>query len=274
MIIPLMIAGQLLGQGLNSIFQARGQRDANRANERLAQQQNQWNIEQWERQNQYNDPAQQMARLQNAGINPRMIYNQGAASASGNAGDIKGYDRAEAKNTMEGFNAFDGIMNQYHQAVQTDNVRASTEVANEEKLLKAQQTLETGVRTANSSQDLKLKNALYEGSIEFQKGTIENLQKEIQRKTIDNTTAQGSQDSIIQKHAMDVKNAMQDLKGKQLQQELQKITNDMARNGISWSDNVLLRQLAKNGISLQGLGKSFMDKYGGQLYGAWNQFKK
>lgn len=42
----------------------------------LAKQQNQWNIDQWNRENQYNDPAQQMARYRDAGLNPNLIYGQ------------------------------------------------------------------------------------------------------------------------------------------------------------------------------------------------------
>ena len=34
----------------------------------------QHNIEMWNKQNQYNHPLQQMARLQEAGLNPNLIY--------------------------------------------------------------------------------------------------------------------------------------------------------------------------------------------------------
>lgn len=43
----------------------------------LAQQQNAWNVEQWERENEYNDPKNQMARLKAAGINPNLAYSNG-----------------------------------------------------------------------------------------------------------------------------------------------------------------------------------------------------
>lgn len=51
----------------------------------LARQQNQWNIEQWNRENAYNTPAAQIERMKQAGLNVDMAYGQGAlqnASAS------------------------------------------------------------------------------------------------------------------------------------------------------------------------------------------------
>lgn len=45
----------------------------------LAKQQNQWNLEQWNRENAYNDPSSQMQRLRTAGLNPDLMYQNGAA---------------------------------------------------------------------------------------------------------------------------------------------------------------------------------------------------
>lgn len=49
--------------------------------------QQEYNKELWDYQNAYNTPQQQMERLKAAGLNPRLIYGSGAASA-GNAGPI------------------------------------------------------------------------------------------------------------------------------------------------------------------------------------------
>lgn len=45
-------------------------RETNEANARLAQKQNEWNLEQWNRENAYNTPEAQRARFEAAGINP------------------------------------------------------------------------------------------------------------------------------------------------------------------------------------------------------------
>ena len=48
----------------------------------LAKLQNQWNIEQWNRENAYNSPAAQMARYKAAGLNSDLIYGQQNLSAA------------------------------------------------------------------------------------------------------------------------------------------------------------------------------------------------
>lgn len=48
----------------------------------LAKQQNQWNIDQWNRENEYNTPSAQMARYKAAGLNPDLIYGQPNLSAA------------------------------------------------------------------------------------------------------------------------------------------------------------------------------------------------
>ena len=45
----------------------------------LAKLQNQWNLEQWQRENEYNTPFAQMQRLQAAGLNPDLMYENGTS---------------------------------------------------------------------------------------------------------------------------------------------------------------------------------------------------
>ena len=76
------LLSQLFGFATNSgivpsifnYYQSERQRDWN---EQQAAQANQWNIENWQRQNAYNDPAAQMQRLRNAGINPALAFASG-----------------------------------------------------------------------------------------------------------------------------------------------------------------------------------------------------
>ena len=75
------LAGAVVGTGANIVSTAM----TNRANERMQQQQNAWNLEQWNRNNEYNSPAAQMQRLKAAGINPDLMYGQNAGGASGNS---------------------------------------------------------------------------------------------------------------------------------------------------------------------------------------------
>lgn len=79
-----LIGHSLIGAGANIVgglfssnsaakaakAQLQAVRETNQANAQLAQKQNDWNLEQWNRQNAYNTPAAQRARYEEAGINP------------------------------------------------------------------------------------------------------------------------------------------------------------------------------------------------------------
>lgn len=84
------IAGGLLdyfGSRQNAKDQMKFQQAENqRAREWQAAQadkQNAWNLEMWNRQNQYNSPIEQMARLKAAGLNPDLMYSNGNAAGIG-----------------------------------------------------------------------------------------------------------------------------------------------------------------------------------------------
>lgn len=54
-------------------------RETNEANKALAEYSYEKNLEQWNRENEYNSPTAQMARLKEAGLNPNLIYGNGQA---------------------------------------------------------------------------------------------------------------------------------------------------------------------------------------------------
>lgn len=67
-----LLGGMFGSKGTSSAARAQLQavRETNAANARLAQKQNDWNLEQWNRENAYNTPEAQRARYEAAGINP------------------------------------------------------------------------------------------------------------------------------------------------------------------------------------------------------------
>lgn len=76
----LVAAGIGAAVSAGNIF---SQQSANRQNVQFQREQNalnrKWALEQWNRENRYNSPAAQMQRLKAAGLNPGLIYGDGAA---------------------------------------------------------------------------------------------------------------------------------------------------------------------------------------------------
>lgn len=76
----LGVVGGLLGKIGQRRQQRRNIRDQTAANKELANFAYGKDLEQWERQNLYNAPTQQMARLREAGLNPNLVYGSGSAA--------------------------------------------------------------------------------------------------------------------------------------------------------------------------------------------------
>lgn len=74
----------MFAQNRNIDKQIAAQREENQRNREynlnLAKMQNQWNIEQWNRENEYNTPLAQRQRLEAAGMNPDLAYGEGVSA--------------------------------------------------------------------------------------------------------------------------------------------------------------------------------------------------
>lgn len=74
------VAGAI-GTGIAASKNLKAVRETNAANLSLAKQQNDWNIQQWERENAYNSPSAKLERLKAAGLNPLFYGLEGVNTA-------------------------------------------------------------------------------------------------------------------------------------------------------------------------------------------------
>lgn len=89
------IGSSLIG-GLTSLFGSKSQFNEQK---KLIELQYQKNLEQWNRENEYNAPVAQMQRLRDAGLNPNLVYGNGNNTA-GSAASSPSYGLAEAPNII------------------------------------------------------------------------------------------------------------------------------------------------------------------------------
>lgn len=80
----------LIGAGAqlaSSAFNIGAGANMNRKNrkfaEKMANQSRQWALDDWKMQNEYNNPSAQMERLKAAGLNPNLVYGNGASTEAG-----------------------------------------------------------------------------------------------------------------------------------------------------------------------------------------------
>lgn len=123
-------------RGYDNAAQAQITFGTNQANQILAKQQNDWNIEQWNRQNEYNSPANQVKLMQDAGLNPNSWTNAGSTAGAITSADmataqspqLTNHDSDRIQNAMAavqlGLNAGDTVLGALQKRVEMENMRA------------------------------------------------------------------------------------------------------------------------------------------------------
>lgn len=120
--------GMIGGSGLDAMYRREGARWQNKQEEEAARRQQQWNIDQWQRNNNYNTPKAQMERFKEAGLNPNLMYGQGD---NGNAAPVATYQRPRYANELTG-NPFTEALQAMNLMATNNNIKAQTLVAKEQ----------------------------------------------------------------------------------------------------------------------------------------------
>lgn len=140
-LVPLIAAGaSLLGTGISAGTAKSQQKKANK-----------FNLDMWNRQNVYNSPIEQMKRLEEAGLNPNLIYGSGSAS-TGQASSAPtfekmsdhGYEPVNVSGALQSFNSFQDYE---IKRAQEDKIRTAIELDKQNVLLRGVET--TGKLLAN-----------------------------------------------------------------------------------------------------------------------------
>lgn len=194
--IPIPIAaglitagGSLVGSGIGAASQGSMNKKTRKWNEKMYQQQRADALADYHLQNQYNSPREQMARLRDAGLNPHLVYGNGADAQGGIVRQTNAQDwnpRAVQFDVggaaASGFNAyFDAKIKE----AQTDNLTAQNTVLTQEGLLKAAQILNTNAQTKNlgldadkKGIDLKYADKLAETSLQAAMANVDRMKSE------------------------------------------------------------------------------------------------
>lgn len=124
---------------------------------------NAWNLEMWNKENEYNTPEAQMQRLRDAGLNP-LYYG---LDGTGNAGDLSavqplGYDRANATNLQNPGAPFQDVATKVAQIanIQADTAKKNNE--NQTETVKREQIQTDIQKTKQELENLKSSQALTE----------------------------------------------------------------------------------------------------------------
>lgn len=256
MLLPLIAAGASLAGTIGSNISAR----------KRQQQQQEQDVKFWEKQNEYNNPQNQMRRLQEAGLNPNLVYGQSSGGAAGHAEQLKTPDVDPASHRFIDSQGMMSNINQYAdygiKQAQTDNLKANTQVAQENAVLTAQKSYGEGVRNARTRFDLNLAEELRNTSLEASREQLRKLKidnqytlNENERKNIatSNNTAEAVERILSHRTGRSLTEAQtQNIRA---DNELKQLDQKMAKMGIRPSDPFYAQAIAR-----------FLNKYL-ELYG-------
>lgn len=188
---PLLIPGiqagtELIGQGINAVSQSSMNRKMRAHAWKMYDRQRRDALADWIMQNEYNSPTAQMQRLREAGLNPALVYKNGADNTAGvvRSSDAPAWNPKPPQFDLGG--AFSSGLGAYYDTqikqAQADNLKAQNTVLVQDALLRAAQVLnttatteKTKVDTATGQFDLSLKSDLREISMDAARQSVEKM---------------------------------------------------------------------------------------------------
>lgn len=160
-------AANAAGQGLNALIGVGTTLLQRHWNNKDYRRQRADNLSDWHMQNQYNSPAEQMKRLKAAGLNPHLVYGNGADAQMG--APIKSSDLKETQISVPSFDP-GSILGSYNQAkmtqAQVDNIESLMETQKDQRALLKAQELNTLMSTKTAGLDYETKSELQKYQLE------------------------------------------------------------------------------------------------------------
>lgn len=201
-----------------------------------------FNREQWEAQNAYNNPIAQMQRLQEAGLNPNLIYGTSPSGASGNAGAVAPGKAADYKAPELVRPAIDSMM--AYQDFNLKNAQTNNEQNRGDLILAQAQDAYA------SAQKKGWENKLFESTLQDQIDAFAaktQQEQALAKKLIaDGKVADATVANRIDQEAKKLALIAANAEGRQLNNVYQSWKNKLANDyGLSESDNYLMRILAE-----------------------------
>lgn len=284
-LLPLIMAGgALAGEGVNAMLQSGQNKKTRKWNEKMYGIQRADALADYNMQNEYNSPSSQMARLRDAGLNPNLVYGDGATTtgATVRSSSAPSWNPQSPRVSTQGLN--NGIMSYYDlklREAQTDNLKTQNTVLMEEKALKAAQTYatlvganKTGIDATGSAFDISQRMRLADTAAEAAQASLNKIKADTQYTLDQNERQKALQAPTLTKAAIDILQARKNLARTDTEvKEIEaRITNlekdsqikqweiDLNKNGMTKGDELYWRalsELLKGTISIENFKKQW-----------------
>lgn len=252
-LVPLItaIAG-ITASAIQSSKNRKSQEQTNREARQFAletmQQQRQWALQDFETQNKYNSPIEQMNRLRQAGLNPNLVYGRGADNTADSIRSVQnqGYSPIAPKHDWSGVNStIQNFQNMRSAEKQIENMKATG------ALIKAQE-VKTLAEAADKSFDLEFKKQVEDHNLRRVMAESSTAQSESVEAY--NRSATSMRRAAAEALEMELKNVNTALQRERLEAEIEYINSGTALRdaeakltaiGINRNDPIYMRILGQ-----------------------------
>ena len=169
--------GGMAGAAIGGLFDIATSALNNKYQQQQMQLQNQLNIDQWNRENQYNSPTAQMQRLSAAGLNPNLVYGNGATTLSASSPKLEAAQKKAPDLGQYAVMAVNAMLKQKELDIREKEVDSKVN-------LNASQANWNKVRSDLDDLKLALEEVTFNNSVAKSDLTLQKL-----RETIDNLNA-------------------------------------------------------------------------------------
>lgn len=244
---PVVAAGaSLVGSAINKSAQS----SANFKNLALAKYQNMWNLQQWNRENEYNHPTAQMSRLKQAGLNPNLVYGSGTQTTSASspkAAQMEVTPYLGASNDLGA--AVSAAINAQNMQRQNELAKSQSDYLRQQAITEGQKQASLAIQNAKGSVDLNIARELQETSIEAGRANLMKLQGEAH-----NSMNQANISDFVHRELQPLQKQMSEYQLRQIDLSIRnliqdmnfnKFEQDMKRAGIYPQDKIYVRLLSR-----------------------------
>lgn len=282
--IGIIAAGaSLLGSGINAMSQGSLNRKTRRWNEKMYGLQRGDALADWQMMNEYNSPEAQMERLQQAGLNPNLVYGGGATTEGATVRSTNMDSWRPQAVQLDPSQAVLGYANMTAKDAQTDNVKAATDVAKQEAALKAVQITAQLIGIDKSKVGIERDKFNLSQAQKLADVSLESAAEQLRKVKAEGTMITNSDERAAAQNAQSLRKGLEEILNLREQRaktkaevdmiqtqkrnvmqdyDLKQLDIDLKRLGIQPSDNVFLRII---GRLLESMG------YGSILQGQGNK---
>lgn len=264
---PLIMAGSALGGNvINAASVASQNKKSRKWNEKMYSIQRQDALADWNMQNEYNTPAMQMKRLKEAGLNPNLVYGNGAdvtANSAPRSSSVESW-RPEAFKpdlSMVADSIFASVDLATKKAT-LDNIEAQGAVLEQEALLKSMQVQNSSTDNLTKQYNLRREDELKDISFERARLGVKKLESDISNVQARTQFTIHEDERQAVKNVQDLQKGLEIILSMRLQRaktkeeienlkqirenlknsaELQKLEINLKKKGFSWSDPYYIR---------------------------------